>query len=170
MRSQPPLEQAFEVIREGISKKIQSKQKDLRRLREEIETRRSKEAEYAKEIAQMEAAMSVLAGEFGPKGRPPQGLNGISAHTLRSQTVGDSAYAIMKAGGGSAKVTAILEKLREVGKLKSYESGYSTIKKTLDRDKRVEKRAPGVYGLVPPTDWLEQPKFRLAQEDSGETG
>lgn len=140
-------EEAFSALKAGVAKRIESLKGEMAAVRQEIEEKQKQEAILSRQIAELESAVSIFQRALNI-GASPIPTNGFDLHKLRNQTVANSAVDIMRARGGHAKVTDILKQLTEAGKLAGYQSGYSTIKKTLDRDSRFQKRAPGEYELV----------------------
>ncbi len=147
MVENPDIAQAFQMLEGGLLGKINAKQKRLAKLRRQLESLIQEESDCVQEIAQMENAIAVFQSALG-LGSDATRRNGVDAHRYLSQTVGQSAYDIMQMNNGRARVVEILKILLEAGKVKKYNSGYSTIKKTLDRDRRFEKVGKGEYTIV----------------------
>ena len=141
------------TVEKLLGHKIRAKRKELARWQLQKEQAVHNEERCVREISEMEMAIAVFKRAIGVHAEAPS-TDEIDDLRFRTQTVAQSCIDIMSKAGGRARVTHILKKLMRAGKLKSYQSGYATITKTLDRDERFRKVARGEFELAETPDEL----------------
>lgn len=138
---------AIETLEKVLTQKIRAKKKELADWQTRREEAAKREESCLREISEMEMAIAVFKRAFGLEAEAPP-TDELYLLRFRSQPIAQSCLDMMRQRGDRAKVVDLTKVLVRAGKLKNYRTGYATVTKTLDRDKRFNKSGPGEYEIA----------------------